>query len=204
MGSTSRSTKRWKCSKRVSTPKVQPAERPPRPMKGLQHRHWAILRRRDLKQFRRLQASTPLLHTRGISRARSFDLEVTPWAPTRLTSCISHPGPEESSGASTLPPGPAQPPFRLQSSPESTHKPSLQDLKLLTEDAAIATGNLRAGSGTATTARLALGAGTWAPRLPGTRRRIHQIAACEGIRASVLHSFFFIRRAKVSVRGSQV
>eukprot|EP01045_Picozoa_sp_COSAG04_P047999 COSAG04_NODE_18193_length_448_cov_3.621777_1_plen_73_part_10 len=34
----------------------------------------------------------PLLHTRGISRARSFDLEVTPWAPTRLTSCISHPG----------------------------------------------------------------------------------------------------------------
>ena len=44
----------------------------------------------------------PPLHTRGISRARSFDLEVTPWAPTRLTSCISHPGPEESSGASTL------------------------------------------------------------------------------------------------------
>ena len=41
------------------------------------------------------------LHTRGISRARSFDLEVTPWAPTRLTSCISSTGPEESSGAST-------------------------------------------------------------------------------------------------------
>ena len=56
----------------------------------------------------------------GISRARSFDLEVTPWAPSRLTSCISHTGPEESSGASTLPPGPAQPPFRLQFSPEST------------------------------------------------------------------------------------
>ena len=33
-----------------------------------------------------------LLHTRGISRARSFDLEVTPWAPTRLTSCIFHSG----------------------------------------------------------------------------------------------------------------
>ena len=46
-------------------------------------------------------ARKPLLHTRGISRARSFDLEVTPWAPTRLTSCISHIGPEESSGAST-------------------------------------------------------------------------------------------------------
>ena len=52
----------------------------------------------------------PPLHTRGISRARSFDLEVTRWAPARLTSCISHPGSEESSGASTLPPGPAQPP----------------------------------------------------------------------------------------------
>ena len=51
-------------------------------------------------------ARKPLLHTRGISRARSFDLEVTPWAPTRLTSCISHTGPEESSGASTLPRGP--------------------------------------------------------------------------------------------------
>ena len=56
-------------------------------------------------------ARKPMLHTRGISRARSFDLEVTPWAPSRLTSCISHAGPEESSGAPTLPPGPAQPPF---------------------------------------------------------------------------------------------
>ena len=46
-------------------------------------------------------ARKPLLHTRGISRARSFDLEVTPWAPTRLTSCISHPGLEESSDAPT-------------------------------------------------------------------------------------------------------
>ena len=55
-------------------------------------------------------ARKPPLHTRGISRARSFDLEVTRWAPTRLTSCISHPGPEESSGASTVEPGPAQPP----------------------------------------------------------------------------------------------
>ena len=43
----------------------------------------------------------PLLHTRGISRAKSFDLEVTPWAPARLTSCIFHPGPEEASGAPT-------------------------------------------------------------------------------------------------------
>ena len=52
----------------------------------------------------------PALHTRGISRARSCDLEVIPCAPTRLTSCISHPGPDESSGASTSEPGPAKPP----------------------------------------------------------------------------------------------
>ena len=64
----------------------------------------------------------PLLHTRGVSRAKSFDLEVTPWAPARLTSCTFHPGPEEASGASTLEPGPAQqfrrvnfPPGRLAS-----------------------------------------------------------------------------------------
>jgi len=44
----------------------------------------------------------------GISQAKSFDLEVTPWAPTRLTSCIFHPGLEEGSGVSTLEPGPAQ------------------------------------------------------------------------------------------------
>jgi len=66
-----------------------------------------------------------LLHTRGISRARSFDLEVTPWAPTRLTSCISPTGPDEASGAPTLEPGPAQPPFRLRFAPESTRKPLL-------------------------------------------------------------------------------
>jgi len=51
----------------------------------------------------------PLVCRSGISRVRSFDLEVTAWAPSRLTSCIFHSGPEESSGASTLPPGPARP-----------------------------------------------------------------------------------------------
>ena len=61
----------------------------------------------------------------GISRARSFDLEVTPWAPTRLTSCISHPGPEESSGASTLPPGPAQPPAASNFPPNRPASPLL-------------------------------------------------------------------------------
>ena len=35
------------------------------------------------------------LHPRA---RRSFDLEVTPWAPTRLTSCIFHPGLEEAFG----------------------------------------------------------------------------------------------------------
>ena len=60
--------------------------------------------------WRKLRHRQPLLHTRGIARGRSFGLEVAPWAPTRLASRISHTGPEESSGASTLPPGPAQPP----------------------------------------------------------------------------------------------
>ena len=61
-------------------------------------------------------------HAHGISRAKSFDLEVTPWAPARLTSCTFHPGPAEASGAPTLEPGPAQqfrrvefPPNRLAS-----------------------------------------------------------------------------------------
>ena len=67
----------------------------------------------------------PLLHTRGICRSRSFDLEVTPWAPTRLTSCISHPGPEEASGASTLDPGPARQLRRVKLPPDSTRKPLL-------------------------------------------------------------------------------
>ena len=52
-------------------------------------------------------------------RARSFDLEVTPWAPTRLTSCILYTGPEKAVAASTLKPGPAEPPFRLKLPPES-------------------------------------------------------------------------------------
>ena len=65
----------------------------------------------------------PLLHTRGISRARSFDLEVTPWAPTRLTSCISHPGLAEAYEPlrSTL--CPARAPFHHLAAPESTRKP---------------------------------------------------------------------------------
>ena len=67
---------------------------------------WLLVCQGRPQQFRHAKlakplAPKPLLHTRGISRARSFNLEVMPWAPTRLTSCISHPGPEESSGAST-------------------------------------------------------------------------------------------------------
>jgi len=65
----------------------------------------------------------PPPHTRGISRARSFDLEVTPWAPTRLTSCISHPGLAEAYERlrSTL--CPARAPFHHLAAPESTRKP---------------------------------------------------------------------------------
>ena len=58
-----------------------------------------------------------------ISRARSFDLEVTPWAPTRLASCIFHSGhtgayePLRSTRSS------ACAPFRDLAAPESTRKP---------------------------------------------------------------------------------
>ena len=58
-----------------------------------------------------------------IARARSFDLEVTPWAPTRLTPCIFHSGPEESFGASTLPPGPTQPPSASNFPPNRPSEP---------------------------------------------------------------------------------
>ena len=59
----------------------------------------------------RIGARALAAHSR-IFFSGSFDLEVTAWAPSRLTSCtcISHTGLEESSGASTLPPGPAHPP----------------------------------------------------------------------------------------------
>ena len=65
------------------------------------------------------------LHARGISRARSFDLEASPWAPTRLTSCISHPGPAKAYERlrSTL--CSARAPFHHLAAPESTRKPLL-------------------------------------------------------------------------------
>ena len=58
-------------------------------------------------------------------KARSFDLEVTPWAPSRLTSCIFHPGPEEAYERlrSTL--CPARAPFHHLAAPGSTRKPLL-------------------------------------------------------------------------------
>ena len=57
--------------------------------------------------------------------ARSFDLEVTPWAPTRLSSCISPTGPAEAYEPlrSTL--CPASAPFHHLAAPESTRKPLL-------------------------------------------------------------------------------
>ena len=61
----------------------------------------------------------------GTPRARSFDLEVTPWAPTRLTSCISHPGRMDAYEPlrSTL--CPACAPFRYLAAPESARRPLL-------------------------------------------------------------------------------
>ena len=78
--------------------------------------------RREAGSRPKTSARKPLLHTRGICRARSSDLEVTPWPPTRLTSCIFHSGPEEASGASTLEPGPRAATFRLKLPPESARE----------------------------------------------------------------------------------
>ena len=68
-------------------------------------------------------ARKPPLHTRGISRARSFDLEVTPWAPTRLTSCIFHSGHTEAYEPLRSTRSSAHAPFRDLATLESTHKP---------------------------------------------------------------------------------
>ena len=67
----------------------------------------------------------PPLHTRGISRARSFDLEVTPWAPTRLTSCIFHSGHTEAYEPLRSTRSSAGAPFRDLAAPQSTRKPLL-------------------------------------------------------------------------------
>merc|ERR1712097_123805 len=68
-------------------------------------------------------AHKPPVCRSGISRARSFDLEVTPWAPTRLTSSIFHSGPTEAYEPLRSPRRPARAPFRDLAAPESTRKP---------------------------------------------------------------------------------
>ena len=65
----------------------------------------------------------PLLHTRGISNARSCDLEVALWAPTRLTSCIVHPGLAEAYERRQLTLCPTRAPFHHLTAPESIRKP---------------------------------------------------------------------------------
>ena len=67
----------------------------------------------------------------GISRARSFDLEVTPWAPTRLTSCIFHSGPTEAYEPLRSTRHSARAPFRDLAAPESTRKPPVCRLSLI-------------------------------------------------------------------------
>ena len=64
----------------------------------------------------------PLVCRSGISRARSFDLEVTTWAPTRLTSCIFHSGHTEAYEPLRSTRRPARAPFRDLAAPESTRK----------------------------------------------------------------------------------
>ena len=64
---------------------------------------WPIWRRSSDRPAKCMPA-----HNRSASKASRFDLGLTPWAPTRLTSFIFHPGPATASGASTLEPGPTQ------------------------------------------------------------------------------------------------
>ena len=59
----------------------------------------------------------------GISRARSFDLEVTPWAPTRLTSSIFHSGHTEAYEPLRSTRRPARAPFNHLAAPGSARKP---------------------------------------------------------------------------------
>ena len=61
----------------------------------------------------------------GISRARSFDLAVTPWAPTRLTSSIFHSGHTEAYEHLRSTRHPARAPFNHLTTPGSAHKPLL-------------------------------------------------------------------------------
>eukprot|EP01045_Picozoa_sp_COSAG04_P002869 COSAG04_NODE_109_length_25931_cov_38.787279_24_plen_374_part_01 len=68
-------------------------------------------------------ARKPPVCRSGISRARSFDLEVTPWAPTRLTSCIFHSGHTEAYEPLRSTRYPAHTPFRDLAAPESARKP---------------------------------------------------------------------------------
>ena len=63
------------------------------------------------------------LHNRSISKARSFDLEVTPWAPTRLTSSIFYSGHTEAYEPLRSTRHPARAPFNHLTAPGSAHKP---------------------------------------------------------------------------------
>ena len=68
-------------------------------------------------------ARKPPVCRSGISRARSFDLEVTPWAPTRLTSSIFHSGHMEAYEPLRSTRRSARAPFHHLAAPESTRKP---------------------------------------------------------------------------------
>ena len=67
-------------------------------------------------------ARKPPVCRSGISRAASFDLEVTSWAPTRLTSCIFHSGHTEAYEPLRSTRSSACAPFRDLATPESTRK----------------------------------------------------------------------------------
>ena len=73
---------------------------------------------------RQARVGQRLCHYRGISWARSFGLEVTPWAPTRLTSCIFHSGPKEAYEPLRSTRCSARAPFRDLAAPKSTRQAS--------------------------------------------------------------------------------
>ena len=81
-------------------------------------------RRTNARERRRTRRQSHHVRNCSISKARSVDLEVTPRAPSRLTSCISHPGPAEAYELfrSTL--CSARAPFHHLAAPESTRKPA--------------------------------------------------------------------------------
>eukprot|EP01045_Picozoa_sp_COSAG04_P024975 COSAG04_NODE_3203_length_3051_cov_88.951220_4_plen_324_part_00 len=86
-------------------------------------RRRALQHRADADRGRRASARACCTLAAFVCRARSFDLEVTPWAPTRLTSSIFHSGHTEAYEPLRSTRRPARAPFNHLAAPGSTRKP---------------------------------------------------------------------------------